>query len=108
MAAMSHRSGPCGYRRVHKQPVDGGAQPAKCRPYDRARAFKCNADGSVWARSKAGKAELRPSAANIDMDSNYSQFQLGGDYLPGQRPAERYRWLCVMASYQRRYRLPPV
>lgn len=57
-----------------------------------------NADGSVWARFKAGKAESEAVSGNIDMDSNYSQFQLGGDILAwgnGQQSVT----VGVMASY---------
>ncbi|ENH5405419.1 fibronectin-binding autotransporter adhesin ShdA [Salmonella enterica] len=49
--------------------------------YDREGSQYRNADGSVWARFKAGKAESEAVSGNIDMDSNYSQFQLGGDIL---------------------------
>ncbi len=51
--------------------------------YDREGSQYRNADGSVWARFKAGKAESEAVSGNIDMDSNYSQFQLGGDILAG-------------------------
>ncbi|WP_080088333.1 autotransporter-associated beta strand repeat-containing protein, partial [Salmonella enterica] len=44
--------------------------------YDREGSQYRNADGSVWARFKAGKAESEAVSGNIDMDSNYSQFQL--------------------------------
>ncbi|HCL4712005.1 TPA: autotransporter outer membrane beta-barrel domain-containing protein, partial [Salmonella enterica] len=49
--------------------------------YNREGSQYRNADGSVWARFKAGKAESEAVSGNIDMDSNYSQFQLGGDIL---------------------------
>ncbi|EGD2467684.1 fibronectin-binding autotransporter adhesin ShdA [Salmonella enterica] len=66
--------------------------------YDREGSQYRNADGSVWARFKAGKAESEAVSGNIDMDSNYSQFQLGGDILAwgnGQQSVT----VGVMASY---------
>ncbi|EBU9772938.1 fibronectin-binding autotransporter adhesin ShdA [Salmonella enterica subsp. enterica serovar Kumasi] len=66
--------------------------------YDREGSQYRNADGSVWARFKAGKAESEAVSSNIDMDSNYSQFQLGGDILAwgnGQQSVT----VGVMASY---------
>ncbi|EGH1479293.1 fibronectin-binding autotransporter adhesin ShdA [Salmonella enterica] len=66
--------------------------------YDRESSQYRNADGSVWARFKAGKAESEAVSGNIDMDSNYSQFQLGGDILAwgnGQQSVT----VGVMASY---------
>ncbi|ECD5610778.1 fibronectin-binding autotransporter adhesin ShdA [Salmonella enterica subsp. enterica serovar Stanley] len=66
--------------------------------YDREGSQYRNADGSVWARFKAGKAESEAVSGNIDMDSNYSQFQLGSDILAwgnGQQSVT----VGVMASY---------
>ncbi|EBP8905888.1 fibronectin-binding autotransporter adhesin ShdA [Salmonella enterica] len=66
--------------------------------YDREGSQYRNADGSVWARFKAGKAESEAVSGNIDMDSNYFQFQLGGDILAwgnGQQSVT----VGVMASY---------
>ncbi|HAK1706508.1 TPA: fibronectin-binding autotransporter adhesin ShdA [Salmonella enterica] len=66
--------------------------------YDREGSQYRNADGSVWARFNAGKAESEAVSGNIDMDSNYSQFQLGGDILAwgnGQQSVT----VGVMASY---------
>ncbi|EJE3225010.1 fibronectin-binding autotransporter adhesin ShdA [Salmonella enterica] len=66
--------------------------------YDREGSQYRNADGSVWARFKAGKAESEAVSGNIDMDSNYSLFQLGGDILAwgnGQQSVT----VGVMASY---------
>ncbi|EEC5148949.1 fibronectin-binding autotransporter adhesin ShdA [Salmonella enterica] len=66
--------------------------------YDREGSQYRNADGSVWARFKAGKAESEAVSGNIYMDSNYSQFQLGGDILAwgnGQQSVT----VGVMASY---------
>ncbi|HFJ3401982.1 TPA: fibronectin-binding autotransporter adhesin ShdA [Salmonella enterica] len=66
--------------------------------YDREGSQYRNADGSVWARFKAGKGESEAVSGNIDMDSNYSQFQLGGDILAwgnGQQSVT----VGIMASY---------
>ncbi|WP_411899823.1 autotransporter outer membrane beta-barrel domain-containing protein, partial [Salmonella enterica] len=49
--------------------------------YDREGRQYRNADGSVWARFKEGKAESEAVSGNIAMDSNYFQFKLGGDIL---------------------------
>ncbi|HAF5134364.1 TPA: autotransporter outer membrane beta-barrel domain-containing protein, partial [Salmonella enterica] len=47
--------------------------------YDREGSQYRSADGSVWMRFKAGKAESQAVNGNVDIDSDYSQFQLGGD-----------------------------
>ncbi|EBQ9224297.1 fibronectin-binding autotransporter adhesin ShdA [Salmonella enterica subsp. enterica serovar Virchow] len=66
--------------------------------YDREGSQYRNADGSVWARFKAGKAESEAVSGNIDMDSNYSQFQLGGDILAWGN-GQQSLTVGVMASY---------
>ncbi|EAB3337680.1 fibronectin-binding autotransporter adhesin ShdA [Salmonella enterica] len=66
--------------------------------YDREGSQYRNADGSVWARFKAGKAESEAVSGNIDMDSNYSQFQLGGDILAWSNGQQSVT-VGVMASY---------
>ncbi len=66
--------------------------------YDREGSQYRNADGSVWARFKAGKAESEAVSGNIDMDSNYSQFQLGGDILAWGNGQQSFT-VGVMASY---------
>ncbi|WP_186008279.1 fibronectin-binding autotransporter adhesin ShdA [Salmonella enterica] len=66
--------------------------------YDREGCQYRNADGSVWARFKAGKAESEAVSGNIDMDSNYSQFQLGGDILAWGNGQQSFT-VGVMASY---------
>ncbi|WP_449144580.1 fibronectin-binding autotransporter adhesin ShdA [Salmonella enterica] len=66
--------------------------------YDREGSQYRNADGSVWARFKAGKAESEAVSGNIDMDSNYSQFQLGGDILVWGNGQQSIT-VGVMASY---------
>ncbi|ELN1619699.1 fibronectin-binding autotransporter adhesin ShdA [Salmonella enterica subsp. enterica serovar Infantis] len=66
--------------------------------YDREGSQYRNADGSVWARFKAGKAESEAVSGNIDMDSNYSQFQLGGDILAWGN-GQQCVTVGVMASY---------
>ncbi|HBQ7114589.1 TPA: autotransporter-associated beta strand repeat-containing protein, partial [Salmonella enterica subsp. enterica serovar Kentucky] len=49
--------------------------------YDREGSQYRSADGSIWMRFKAGKAESQAVNGNVDIDSDYSQFQLGGDIL---------------------------
>lgn len=66
--------------------------------YDREGSQYHSAEGSVWARFKAGKAESEAVSGNIDMDSNYSQFQLGGDVLAWSNGAQSVS-VGVMASY---------
>ncbi|EBS4934409.1 fibronectin-binding autotransporter adhesin ShdA [Salmonella enterica subsp. enterica serovar Goverdhan] len=66
--------------------------------YDREGSQYRNVDGSVWARFKAGKAESEAVSGNIDMDSNYSQFQLGGDILAWDNGQQSVT-VGVMASY---------
>ncbi|KSB23975.1 AIDA autotransporter [Salmonella enterica subsp. enterica serovar Itami str. SA20014991] len=66
--------------------------------YDREGSQYRNADGSVWARFKAGKAESEAVSGNIDMNSNYSQFQLGGDILAWGNGQQSIT-VGVMASY---------
>ncbi|EEL8598171.1 autotransporter outer membrane beta-barrel domain-containing protein [Salmonella enterica] len=66
--------------------------------YDREGSQYRNADDSVWARFKAGKAESEAVSGNIDMDSNYSQFQLGGDILAWGNGQQSIT-VGVMASY---------
>ncbi|EBB3135901.1 fibronectin-binding autotransporter adhesin ShdA [Salmonella enterica] len=66
--------------------------------YDREGSQYRNADGSVWARFKGGKAESEAVSGNIDMDSNYSQFQLGGDILAWGNGQQSFT-VGVMASY---------
>ncbi len=51
--------------------------------YDREGSQYRSADGSIWMRFKAGKAESQAVNGNVDIDSDYSQFQLGGDILTG-------------------------
>jgi len=49
--------------------------------YDREGSQYRSADGSMWARFKAGDAQSQAAHGNIDMTNNYSQFQLGSDLL---------------------------
>ena len=46
--------------------------------YDREGSQFRTEDGNVWARFKAGKAESQAAGGGIDINNNYSQFQLGG------------------------------
>ncbi|MFH5067975.1 autotransporter outer membrane beta-barrel domain-containing protein [Enterobacter cloacae complex sp. 2024EL-00215] len=49
--------------------------------YDREGSQYHNEDGSVWMRFKAGTSDSQAADGNVDINNNYSQFQLGGDVL---------------------------
>ncbi|EAR7733189.1 autotransporter outer membrane beta-barrel domain-containing protein [Salmonella enterica] len=66
--------------------------------YDREGSQYRSADGSVWMRFKAGKAELQAVNGNVDIDSDYSQFQLGGDILTWSDGAQSVT-VGLMGSY---------
>ncbi|WP_274922514.1 autotransporter outer membrane beta-barrel domain-containing protein [Citrobacter youngae] len=66
--------------------------------YDREGSQYHNADGSVWARFKAGSADSQAAGGNVDIDNNYSQFQLGGDVLTWHGE-EQSLTAGVMGSY---------
>ncbi|HFD6164829.1 TPA: autotransporter outer membrane beta-barrel domain-containing protein [Salmonella enterica] len=66
--------------------------------YDREGSQYRSADGSVWMRFKAGKAESQAVNGNVDIDSDYSQFQLGGDILTWSDGAQRVT-VGLMGSY---------
>ncbi|EPC3877493.1 autotransporter-associated beta strand repeat-containing protein [Salmonella enterica] len=57
-----------------------------------------SADGSIWMRFKAGKAESQAVNGNVDIDSDYSQFQLGGDILTWSDGAQSVT-VGLMGSY---------
>lgn len=65
---------------------------------DREGSQYRSSDGSVWARFKAGKAESRAVGGNVDIESNYSQFQLGSDILAWQDDEQSFT-LGLMGSY---------
>ncbi|EHQ0258753.1 autotransporter outer membrane beta-barrel domain-containing protein, partial [Salmonella enterica subsp. enterica serovar Mbandaka] len=66
--------------------------------YDREGCQYRSADGSVWMRFKAGKAESQAVNGNVDIDSDYSQFQLGGDILTWSDGAQSVT-VGLMGSY---------
>ncbi|EBI5134009.1 AIDA autotransporter-like protein ShdA [Salmonella enterica] len=66
--------------------------------YDREGNQYRSADGSVWMRFKAGKAESQAVNGNVDIDSDYSQFQLGGDILTWSDGAQSVT-VGLMGSY---------
>ncbi|EDB5293086.1 autotransporter outer membrane beta-barrel domain-containing protein, partial [Salmonella enterica subsp. enterica serovar Derby] len=66
--------------------------------YDREGSQYRSADGSVWMRFKAGKAESQAVNGNVDIDSDYSQFQLGGDILTWSDGAQSVT-VGLMGSY---------
>ncbi|EJB2074689.1 autotransporter-associated beta strand repeat-containing protein [Salmonella enterica] len=66
--------------------------------YDREGSQYRSADGSVWMRFKVGKAESQAVNGNVDIDSDYSQFQLGGDILTWSDGAQSVT-VGLMGSY---------
>lgn len=66
--------------------------------YDREGSQYHNDDGSVWARFKAGSADSQAASGNVDIDNNYSQFQLGGDVLTW-KGEEQSLTVGLMGSY---------
>ncbi|MBN6045799.1 autotransporter outer membrane beta-barrel domain-containing protein [Citrobacter sp. ku-bf4] len=66
--------------------------------YDREGSQYHSGDGSVWARFKAGKAESGAVNGNVDIDNNYSQFQLGGDILAWNNSQQSFT-VGLMGSY---------
>ena len=55
-------------------------------------------NGTTWARFKAGKNQSTAAESNIDIDSNYSQFQIGGD-VAAWNNGEQSLVVGVMGSY---------
>ncbi|EAA2394168.1 AIDA autotransporter-like protein ShdA, partial [Salmonella enterica subsp. enterica] len=66
--------------------------------YDREGSQYRSADGGIWMRFKAGKAESQAVNGNVDIDSDYSQFQLGGDILTWSDGAQSVT-VGLMGSY---------
>ncbi|MDM2844366.1 autotransporter outer membrane beta-barrel domain-containing protein [Citrobacter sp. Cpo090] len=66
--------------------------------YDREGSQYRSADGSVWAHFKAGQSDSQAVSGNLDLDSNYSEFQLGGDILAWDN-GQQSLTIGVMASY---------
>lgn len=66
--------------------------------YDREGSQLKSADGSVWARFKGGTAASQAANGSINIDNNYSQFQLGSD-LAVWNNNEQSLAVGVMGSY---------
>lgn len=66
--------------------------------YDREDSQYRSADGNAWARFKAGKSSSQAVNGNVDMDSNYSQLQIGGDILAWSNGQQSFT-VGVMGSY---------
>nr|WP_272897199.1 autotransporter outer membrane beta-barrel domain-containing protein [Escherichia sp. MOD1-EC5949] len=66
--------------------------------YDREGSQYHNEDGCVWMRFKAGNAGSQAADGNVDINNNYSQFQLGGDILAWDNDRQSLK-VGVMASY---------
>ena len=66
--------------------------------FDREGASTASAEGSVWARIKGGKTDTSAVNGNIDMDSDYTQFQLGSD-IAIWRDEQQSITFGLMASY---------
>ncbi|WP_309486379.1 autotransporter outer membrane beta-barrel domain-containing protein [Citrobacter portucalensis] len=66
--------------------------------FDREGSQYRSAEGSVWARIKGGKTDTSAVNGNIDMDSDYTQFQLGSD-IAIWRDEQQSITFGLMASY---------
>lgn len=66
--------------------------------FDREGSQYRSAEGSVWARIKGGKTDTSAVNGNIDMDSDYTQFQLGSD-IATWRDDQQSITFGLMASY---------
>lgn len=66
--------------------------------FDREGSQYRSAEGSVWARMKGGKTDTSAVNGNIDIDSDYTQFQLGSD-LATWRDDQQSITFGLMASY---------
>ncbi len=66
--------------------------------HDRESSQYLSSDGNVWARFKGGKAESSAVGGNVSMDSDYTQFQLGGD-LAAWNNGQQSLAVGIMGSY---------
>ncbi|WP_058913149.1 autotransporter outer membrane beta-barrel domain-containing protein [Entomohabitans teleogrylli] len=66
--------------------------------YDRESSQYFSEDGSMWMRFKAGKAESKAANSNVDISSNYSSLQIGGDVISWGN-GEQSLALGLMAGY---------
>ena len=66
--------------------------------FDREGSQYRSAEGSFWMRIKGGKTDTSAVNGNIDMDSDYTQFQLGSD-IAIWRDEQQSITFGLMASY---------
>lgn len=66
--------------------------------YDREGSQLRTANGNMWMRFKAGRADSRAVSGNVDINNNYSQIQIGGDILAWDN-GEQSLVAGIMGSY---------
>lgn len=66
--------------------------------FDREGSQYRSANGSLWARFKAGRADSEAAGGKVDNNHNYSQFQLGSDLMAWNDGSQSVT-LGVMGSY---------
>ncbi|NRE86430.1 autotransporter outer membrane beta-barrel domain-containing protein [Klebsiella michiganensis] len=66
--------------------------------YDREGSQLRTANGNMWMRFKAGRADSQAVSGNVDINNNYSQIQIGGDILAWDN-GEQSLVAGIMGSY---------
>ncbi|PLP27625.1 autotransporter outer membrane beta-barrel domain-containing protein, partial [Klebsiella michiganensis] len=66
--------------------------------YDREGSQLRTANGNMWMRFKAGRADSQAVSGNVDINNNYSQIQIGGDILAWDN-GEQSLVTGIMGSY---------
>ena len=66
--------------------------------YDRVGSQLRTANGNMWMRFKAGRANSQAVSGNVDINNNYSQIQIGGDILAWDN-GEQSLVTGIMGSY---------
>lgn len=66
--------------------------------YDREGSQLRTANGNMWMRFKAGRADSQAVSGNVDINNNYSQIQIGGDILAWDNGEQRLV-AGIMGSY---------
>ncbi len=66
--------------------------------HDRESSQYLSSEGNLWARFKGGKAESSAVGGKVSMDSDYTQFQLGGD-LAAWNDGQQSLAVGIMGSY---------
>ncbi|EDS6440964.1 autotransporter outer membrane beta-barrel domain-containing protein [Salmonella enterica subsp. VII serovar 1,40:g,z51:--] len=66
--------------------------------FDREGSQYRSANGSLWARFKAGRTDSEAAGGKVDNNHNYSQFQLGSDLMAWTDGSQSVT-LGVMGSY---------